>query len=74
MTTTKVPASSVSVSTEQYEFCHGGLPKGRGNWMFFYSVGAAMRTFRWSGLYSEAKREAVKSAGSQGSYSVKVGA
>ena len=71
--TTKVAARSVTVSTEQYEFSHGGKPRGRGHWMFFYSVGGVVRTFSTTASYSEAKRAAVKVAAAAGSYCVKVG-
>jgi len=72
MNATRIAASSVTVITSQYKFTHGGMPKGRGLWMFFYSEGSCLRTFSFNGLYSEAKREAVKVAASAGSYTVKV--
>lgn len=53
----------VEVNTSEYEFSHGHKPRGRGLWCFAlsaYMVGT--EHVEYSGLYSEAKAKAVKTA------------
>jgi hypothetical protein len=52
---------NVDVSTRQYKFAHGKLPRGVGNWAFAFA--GRPRLIVWvSGPYGQAKRTAVAEA------------
>jgi hypothetical protein len=55
----------MEIRTAQYQFSHGSLPRGRGNWVFQFviGIGRCQVLFAPAGLlYSEAKRWALKQA------------
>lgn len=61
--------TKVRVDTTHFEFAHAKKPSGRGGWAFAADpeVDANDQTIIWvSGLYSEAKRQAVKIAAERG--------
>lgn len=67
-------ASSVQVSTSNYEFAHEHRPRGEGNWAFDFSRGTDWNRQEWfQGTYSEARRQAVRFAVEMGYYHVEVG-
>lgn len=50
----------MTVRTERYEGSMGKLPRGYGNWWFGDKAG--LWEFSFYGSYSEAKREAIRTA------------
>lgn len=52
----RIKRSEVEISTHEYEFAHGRLPRGRGSWAF--QMGKALWWAQGSHLYSEACRQA----------------
>ena len=52
----------VRVDTRRYELSHWHKPRGRGYWGFSVDNGQTFREVWVSGLYTEAKQEAVKQA------------
>ena len=61
---TKISQKSVTVKNWKYGFSWGKDPRGYGLWWFESQDSEAQFTHR--GLYSEAKREAIKWAASRG--------
>lgn len=65
---------NVEVNTREYEFAHGRRPSGRGGWAFAFRRNETdMGKLFWvSGLYSEAKKQAVQEAKRRGALEVVV--
>lgn len=67
-------AAHVEVLTSEFQFAHGRMPAGRGNWAFFLGARPGLvEPFWYNGLYSEAKRAALAEAVRRGVYRVYVG-
>lgn len=64
---------NVQVSTSEYQFSHNKMPRGFGNWAFFFGDEQEPVFFN-SCTYSEAKKKAVAQAKKYGYRRVKVGA
>ena len=62
--------SRVRVAYGLYQSERGEMPRGDGRWMF-RAVGSETR-FICSGLYSKAKRSAMRKAASRGVYDIEV--
>ena len=63
----------IEVSTTEYQFSHGKLPRGRGSWAF--QIGRDAESIFWSTpnrSYGEAVRDARKLAVARKAYVVKV--
>lgn len=59
--------------TERYEFAYGHAPRGRGFWMFEgEKEDGTMFEFSFSGMYSDAKRAAMKAAKEENVDSIRV--
>ena len=67
---------AIEVFTEQFEFEHGHLPRGRGNWGFHFCRGGAMtREAEFAPgemTFSEARRWAISQARATGCDAVSV--
>ena len=50
------------VSTGSYRASHGKNPRGYGHWMFHMDTNRCKEMFFYTGMYSEAKKAAVKFA------------
>ena len=68
-------ASEVDVSTCEFEFAHGRLPRGSGSWAFFPRGDHRMEACVWiNGLmYGEARRLAQQIAAARGIDAIEVG-
>lgn len=65
---------TVSISTAQYERAHGRKPRGRGSWAFFFDGDESIDSAFWvSGMYVEARRQAIQEARRLGKHTVEVG-
>ena len=78
--TRTVRMADINVSTNQYEFAHGGRkPRGYGHWAFEFGAaicqqaGGGQMHF-YAGRYSEAKRQAMRDAQAEGVIDIEVGA
>lgn len=65
---------TVLVQTFEYEYSHGHLPRGKGQWGFYF--GNDRGTIWWASIvsiyYSEAKKLAIAEAKKRGATSIKV--
>lgn len=66
----------ITVSTTQYEFAHGKMPRGRGMWAFFFDGRTNVEDAFWSNpnqLYSQALNDAKRYAAAKGYSRIEVG-
>lgn len=74
------PVSMIDVSWRPYAVAHGKDPRGHGTWAFKVRMPGNIRgpaywrtdLFRFTGLYSEARKAAVKFASHIGGFAVEV--
>jgi len=57
---------------ESYRASHGTYPRGHGHWMFEMMTPYGVRTFEYTGMYSEATRQAFRAARQMMASSVRV--
>ncbi len=62
----------IIVETRSYEAAHGKSPRGFGGWWFEIGGGVTVQTGKFQGMYSEAKRRAIKWARERGATTVRV--
>jgi hypothetical protein len=65
----------IRVETNTFEASHGKKPRGYGHWMFETCItghGTPVLNAGFTGMYSEAKRTAIKWARSYGEIAIKV--
>lgn len=68
-------SSRVEVSTTEYQFAHGRMPRGRGLWFFTMRLrpGRGESQFIAEGTYAEARKAALVEACRVGATMIKVG-
>jgi hypothetical protein len=76
MSAAAVSASSVEVSTVDFEFAHGRKPRGHGMWGFYFGFSrrnVVQEPVFFTASYAAAKRQAVAAAAARGFTHVEVG-